>query len=189
MSGIIVGYFGYQRSGKTLLAYTHAEKYRLQGCKVYSNMTVPDWITIKALTDIPFNDEPKVLLLDEAYYFLDSRTWHKLKDSSIFFNTIGKQNILLMLTSINPEMIEVRIRQQFNYVFMAKGDNVKITYRVIDCQRMKAKNFIVYKTPELFKNVRYDTKQVPDYIDTDLKTFRSKVEEYQNKNNLKMGAL
>lgn len=181
MSGIITGYFGFQRSGKTLMAYLQAENYRKQGLKVYSNMDVPNWIKINSLTDLPFDTEPKVLLLDEAYYFMDSRNWKNNTESTIFFNTIGKQNILLLLTAISPDMIELRLRNQMNFVFLVKSDNEYIYYKILDVVRMKEKVYSIKKCPELFKSVQYDTNQVPDIVDCSLKEFKKKVEEFQNK--------
>lgn len=190
MSGIIIGSFGFQRSGKTLLMYQFAENYRHKGLEVYSNMNVPYWNKISALTDIPFNNMPKVLLLDECYYFMDSRNWANNTNSSIFFNTIGKQNILLMLTSITPGMIDIRLREQINYVYLVKSDFNYIYYKMIDVIRMKSKVFNIKKSPELFKNLTYDTNQVPDFVDCSLKNFREKVDEYYKKsNNLKRSVM
>ncbi|MEM0173432.1 MAG: hypothetical protein QXI16_02880 [Sulfolobaceae archaeon] len=182
MSGCIIGNFGFQRSGKTLLAYLIAEGYRKsENIPVYSNMTVKDWIKIKSLTDLPFNHEPKILLLDEAYYFMDSRNWQDNTDATIFFNTIGKQNILLIITAISPDMIEKRLRNQMNYVYLVKSDKDFIYYRVLDSVRQKAKDFSVRKCDELFNSLTYDTKQVPDVVDCTLKNFTERVQEFYGK--------
>lgn len=186
MPGIIVGYFGFQRSGKTLKAFLDAESYRKSGMQVYSNMDVPGWNKIAALTDIPFNTEPKVLILDECYYFMDSRNWKNNTESTIFFNTIGKQNILLLLTAISPDMIEMRLRNQMNYVFLVKSDINYIYYKIIDVVRNKTNVVTVAKSKELFSQLTYDTNQVPDFVDCSLKDFRSKVDEYYNKTNKKL---
>jgi hypothetical protein len=184
MAGIIVGYFGFQRSGKTLKAYLDAESYRRQGLEVYSNMNVPNWNKISSLTDLPFNHDPKVLLLDEAYYFMDSRNWKNNTDSTIFFNTIGKQNILMLLTAIEPGTIELRLRNQMNFVHLVKSDQRFIYYKLIDVIRGRERIISLQKTQELFDSLTYDTKQVPDIVDCSLKDFRRKVDEYYASNNI-----
>jgi len=180
MPGIIVGSFGFQRSGKTLMAYLLADSFRKKGVEVYSNMDVPQWVKITALTDLPFNSDAKVLLLDEAYYFMDSRNWSDNTSSTIFFNTIGKQNICLILTAPFPDMIEKRLRDQMNYVYMVKGDQRRIHYKIIDAQRQKTKVFSIEKTQELFNSLEYDSNQVPDIVDCSLKDFKEKVDSYNN---------
>lgn len=185
MAGIIIGAYGFQRSGKTLLAYMIAEGYRKKGCKVYTNMNTSNFINIKSLNDIPFDYKPKVLLLDEVYYFLDSRTWKNNTESSIFFNTIGKQNILLILTAISPDMIEKRLREQHNYMYLVKSDKDNIYYKMIDIQRRKSKIFTLRKSEELFKKLNYDTKQVPDFIDINIKDFNKKVSINKNDKDIK----
>lgn len=175
MAGIIVGAYGYQRSGKTLIAYEIADSYYQKGCEVYSNMTVRGWNKIDSLTEIPFNNQPKVLLLDEVYYFMDSRNWKNNTDASIFFNTIGKQNILLLLTAISPDMVEMRLRDQHNYMFLVKSDKHFIYYKLLDVVRKREREFILPKTEELFNGIRYDTNQIPDLVDCSLKDFAKKV--------------
>lgn len=178
MAGCIVMFCGLQRSGKTLLAYMVAEQYHQLGVPVYSNMDVEGWQKLRSLAELPFNFEPKVLLLDEAYFFLDSRQWKDNTDASIFFNTLGKQNVLLLLTSISPDMVDKRIRQQLNYCFLAKGDSQRITYKFIDPARRRSRVFVVPKTPRLFAGLRYDTQQIPDIVTVDVRSFVSKVRRF-----------
>lgn len=170
MAGLIVGFFGFQRSGKTLLAYKISDSYYRNGIKVYTNMEVEGFIKIKSLAEIPNDYTPKVLLLDEIYYFLDSRMWQNNTEATLFLNTLGKRNIMLLMTAINPGMIELRLREQMNYVFICKGDDKKITYKVIDVIRNKSNIVTVEKNAELFENVRYNTLQVPDFVDCSFKT-------------------
>lgn len=177
MAGIIVGAYGYQRSGKTLIAYMMADEYYRMGCEVYSNMEVEGWNKINSLTDIPFNYKPKVLLLDEVYYFMDSRNWKNNTDASIFFNTIGKQNILLLLTAISPDMVEMRLRDQHNYMYLVKSDKNFIYYKLLDVVRRREREFMLPKNDELFKRLRYNTNQIPDLVDCSLKDFARKVKD------------
>ena len=178
MAGIIIGAYGYQRSGKSLITHLIAEKYYKMGIKVYSNVIVKGYKLIERLDDIPINNEPKILWLDEVQYFLDSRTWQDNKDSSIFFNSIGKLNIMLLLTTIHPDMVEKRLRQQHNYVIIVKSDSKNIYYRVKDNVRNVYKDFVLIKNKELFDKVRYDSRQVPNYVDCNLKRFNEKVRQF-----------
>lgn len=172
MAGLICGFFGYQRSGKTLLAYLIASSlHDDMKMDVYTNMKVSGWITIKSLSEIPLDYKPKVLLLDECYYFLDSRNWSDNTSASIFINTIGKQNILLLYSSISPEMIDKRLREQSNYVFMAKKSNGYISYKLIDCIRNKSKILRLDTKTFDWSKVKYNTLEVPDYIEVKFKTF------------------
>jgi hypothetical protein len=171
MSGCIIGAYGFQRSGKTLIAYELAERFKAKGCEIYSNMNVEGWNNITSLDDIKLDFKPKVLLLDELYLFMDSRMFANNAKSSIFFTTIGKQNILFIYTSVSPDMIEKRIRDQTNYTFLVKSDSKNIYYRAIDVQRKNSRDFILEKNEELFKSLKYDTTQIPNYVDCDLKGF------------------
>lgn len=178
MAGQIVGAYGYQRSGKSLISFMIAEHYYKLGLPVYTNVDVQGYNKIMSLDEIPFNLEPKVLWLDEVQYYLDSRSWQDNTESSIFFNTIGKCNILLLMTTIHPDMLEKRIRKQHNYVIMAKGTKQVIYYRVLDNVRGIVKDYTMVKNPELFKRIRYDSNLVPDYVDCDLKNFNSKIRQF-----------
>lgn len=177
MSGMICACVGFQRSGKSLLAYLLSEYFRTSGdINVYTNITAEGFVTIESLNDIPLDYLPKVLYLDEAYYFLDSRNWKNNTDASIFFNTIAKQNICLLLTTINMDMLEKRIREQLNYLIIAKPFGNQICYRIHDIQRQRYRDFCLEKTPELFSSVKYNTLQIPDWIDVNIKDFRKRVQ-------------
>lgn len=184
MAGIINCYCGYQRSGKTLLAVLHAYELYQQGIPVYTNMYVKGWYHIRSLLDVPLDFKPKVLLLDEAYYFLDSRQWQSKKDdmSSLFFYTIGKQEILLQLTAVSPDTIEKRLRQQLNYMFISRNVHEKyIEYLSIDVQRGSERYFALEKNPELFQMLNYNTKQIPGYVDCNMVAFAEKVNAVNEK--------
>src|SRR5690606_13182545 len=149
-----------------LFTYMVAESYRKsKKIEVYTNMDVSGWKKIKSLDDLLLDYKPKILVLDEVYYFLDSRNWKDNTAPSLFFNTIGKQNILLMITAISPEMVEKRIREQLNYVALCKGDSNYINIKLLDVIRNKAKVIRIKKSEELFSKIRYNTLQVPDYVD------------------------
>ena len=181
MAGCIMGAYGYQRSGKTMLMYLKAEQYRKMGCKVYSNMIVPEWNKIERLVDLPFDFEPKVLLLDEAYFFLESREFQDNTKATIFFNTIGKTNTLLMVTAVDPMTIEKRLRNQHNFMFIAKKDNRYINYLALDVVRQTRRVIKIPLTEELYSSVTYDHLQIPDIVDCKLDGFVEKVREFNKK--------
>ncbi len=182
MAGMIAGFYGFQRSGKTLLAYLIAESLKSKyGIKVYTNMNVKGYKKIYSLNEIPLDYKPKILLLDEAYYFMDSRNWKNNTDTTIFFNTIGKQNILMLLTAISPDMIEKRLREQHNYMFIAKSNEIYISYKIVDIQRNKKSELNIKKSKEIFKKVKYDSMQVPDMVDCSIEQFNKKIREKNKK--------
>lgn len=178
MPGCIIGSYGYQRSGKTLLMYLQAEKYRQLGCRVYSNMNVPGWEKIEALTDLPFDFSPKVLLLDEAYFFLDSREFQDNTKATIFFNTLGKTNTCLMITAVDPGTIEKRLRNQHNYMFIAKKSGNIIYYKAIDVVRGQTRIIKIHTNEKLYSMCKYDHQQIPDIVDCRLDGFIEKVKEF-----------
>ncbi len=178
MPGCIVGSYGYQRSGKTLLMYLKAEQYKQRGCEIYSNMIVPGWNKIEALTDLPFDFKPKVLLLDEIYFYLDSREFQDNTKATIFFNTLGKTNTLLMVTAVDPGTIEKRIRNQHAYMFIAKKNNNIIHYKCMDVVRQKTQIIRIKADEELYSKLKYDHQQIPDMVDCKLDGFVEKVREF-----------
>lgn len=183
MSGVIIGMFGYQRSGKSLLAYLISEYYRKRDCIVYTNQKVDDFITINSLEDIEINSKPKVLWLDEAQYFLDSREWKSnVSGSTLFFNSIGKLNILLLITGIHPGEIDLRLRRQLHYIVFVKSDLRYIYYRVYNNQNYNYKDFLIKKDENLFKMLRYDTNYIPGYVDINLEKFNRKVRNLNYRN-------
>lgn len=178
MSGIIIGAYGFQRSGKSLISFLLAERYYKMGYPVYTNVDCEGYNKIERLDDLPFNNEPKVLWLDEIQFYLDSRKWMDNTESSAFFNTIGKQNVLLLLTTIHPDMIDIRLRRQHNYVFLVKSDSRQIYYRLLDNVRRMTIDISLEKSEKLFSTVRYDSRLVPDMVDCNLNRFTEKVRAY-----------
>lgn len=181
MSGSIIGLYGLQRSGKSLLAYFISEMYHRQGVKVYTNQIAEGFITIEKLTDIPTNTDPKVLWLDEAYYFLDSRNFGDNKTSTLFFNSVGKMNILLLLTGIHPGEVDLRLRRQHKFIVFVKSDLKFIYYRIYNNQNLEYKDLTLRKEKSLFENVKYDTNYIPGYVDCNLNEFNERIKNRTKK--------
>lgn len=157
---------GLQRSGKTALAVYICRKLKEQGYFVYTNMVVDGFITIKNITEVPPNS---VLLLDELPNLMDSRNYKNFTDITIWFNTLRKRNIHFICTSIRPEMVDLRVRQQLEYVIYSRGDNLYLNYRCVDIQSKNFKDFNIKKNIEFFSYLNYNTKQIPNMICMDVK--------------------
>lgn len=166
---MIVMCSGLQRSGKTLFAIYLARKLMEQGYPVYTNMrNVQGFKTIEKIEEVPPNS---TLLLDELPNMMDSRDYKNFKNITIWFNTLRKRNIHFIATAINPDMIDLRVRQQIEYLIFAKKDlNNKdiLNYRIIDIYSKKFKDFNIYKNLKLFNFANYDTKQIPNIINMDI---------------------
>lgn len=163
MSGSIALFSGMQRSGKTLLAaLIAAYYYKNFDIPVYTNMNINDFYNISCLTDLPINTEPKILLLDELHFYLNSRNFKTQADFIYFLNTICKRNILFLGTCIHPDMIDKNLRIQLNYFTLCKADNQKIYYKIFDVQNQTVKEIHFEKNQSLFQYVKYDTLEIPN---------------------------
>lgn len=189
MPGAMIGIFGKQRSGKTLLGYrlckslldmSAAEGIYLP---VYSNIYTKDrrFIYINSLDRIPLNLDPKVIFIDEIYNGCDAQDYKQLKEISIFINTLGKQNCLFVFTSIDASMVYNRIRNQMNAVVFVKGDKSCIYYKMIMLDSMKEYNFITQKNEELFQSIDYDTNFIPPVFNWSMKSWQEKLNQYYTK--------
>ena len=188
MPGAMIGIFGKQRSGKTLWAYRFC-KSLLDAAQrdgyylpVYSNLYTTDkrFIYINSLDYIPLNLDPKVVLIDEIYNGCDAQDYKKLKDISIFINTLGKQNCLFLFTSIDASMVYNRIRNQMNAVVFVKGTADTIFYKMILLDTMKEFDYTVPKTPELFQSIDYDTNFIPPVFNWSMESWTEKLSKYYN---------
>ena len=166
MSGKIIGCFGYQRQGKTLFSVYLALLLKKElGLEIYTNMSIPGCITVNSINDLPFDYQPKIFLCDEIYFSLDSRSWKDNTACSIFINTIGKQEILFIYTAISPDMVEMRLRRQTEYMIFAKKHDSFFEYGFLDTYRGTMNNVQLPINDELFSFCTYDTKQVPFLVD------------------------
>lgn len=175
---MIIGSFGYQRSGKTSVSLMIARHFqKLYGFEIYTNVEADNVHLISKMSDIPVDYKSKIVIFDEAYFFLDSRAFKDNKDFTLFLSTLGKQKILLFVTAPTPDLIDVRIRRQLHYLILAKGDKAFINYQFIDIKKsLVSPIFSVRKTEELFKNLSFNSNLViPNFIEFDLENWISKV--------------
>lgn len=181
MSGSICLFSGLQRSGKTFLPTLISTYYNKKfDIPVYTNMDDKDFIRISKLTDIPLDKESKILLLDELHFYLNSRNFKQQADYIYFLNTICKRNIMLLGTTITPDMVDKNLRIQLNYFVLCKKDNFNLYYKIFDMQSQSYKLLTFKRDPNLFDYVNYDTNEIP-------KMFHFNIEEYiklnENKNH------
>lgn len=190
MPGAVLGVYGKQRSGKTLIAYKIARALK-DRCKeagydlrVYTNLYTTDsgFTYVRSIDELPLDLSPKIVLIDEVYNGLDAQDYRKLKNISIFLNTIGKQNCLFIYTSIEASMVYNRLRTQSNAVILAKGDRQRIHYKYINMNTMSARDFTCIKNAQLFKNVNYDTQFIPVEFNWNMTSWVGKLNNFYKEN-------
>ena len=191
MPGAIIGIYGKQRSGKTLIAYKLVkglqERCREHGIElpVYTNLYTPrdkGFTYVNSLEALPLDLKPKIVLIDEIYNGCDAQDYRKLKDISIFINTLGKQNCLFVFTSIDAQMVYNRIRNQMNVVILVKSAQQHIHYKFVYLNTGKTVDFIAEKNAALFEGVWYDTNFIPLDFDWEMKSWRKKLEQFYRVN-------
>ena len=194
MPGTILGVYGPQRSGKTLISYKITKALYEQSVKVgeplrvYTNLYCPedkDFQFVNSIDELPLDLDPKIVLIDEIYNGCDAQDYRKLKDISIFINTLGKQNCLFIFTSIDAQMVYNRIRNQMHTVILVKGSEHHIHYKIIDMTSGHDVDYVVEKDAKLFKDVNYDTAFIPLDFNWEMKSWRSRlIEFYKNNYNI-----
>lgn len=195
MPGAIIGIYGKQRSGKTLIAYKLVKGLQ-ESCKrqgvalpVYTNLYSPrdDFHFVNSMDELPLDLSPKIVLIDEIYNGCDAQDYRRLKDISIFINTLGKQNCLFVFTSIDAQMVYNRIRNQMNVVILVKSSDKYIHYKFLYLSTGKSVDYVVEKNAALFAGVFYDTNFIPLDFNWEMKSWREKLEQFYKDNyNMKV---
>jgi hypothetical protein len=184
MPGAIMGIYGQQRSGKTLVAYKLVKGLcglaRNKGVdlRVYTNLYCPgdaNFKYVNSIDELPLDLEPKIVLIDEIYNGCDAQDYRKLKDISIFINTIGKQNCLFVFTSIDANMVYNRIRNQMSICVLVKSSVTHIHYKFLYLNSGYECDYVVKKDARLFEEVYYDTDFIPLDFDWGMKSWREKL--------------
>jgi hypothetical protein len=185
MPGSILGIYGQQRSGKTLIAYKIVKAlHQFYDVPVYTNLFCPEdaFIFVNSIDELPLDLSPKIVLIDEIYNGCDAQDYRKLKDISIFINTLGKQNCLFVFTSIDAQMVYNRIRNQMNAVILVKASPTHIHYKILSLASGKSSDFVIEKDAELFRDVLYDTNFIPLDFDWGMKSWRIKLQSFYKVN-------
>lgn len=165
---------GQQGSGKTLLGVFMSRKIsNATGAVIYTNMNVENNYytkTIKDLSEVPFDRSPKILIVDEAMFVIDSRS-HSSKQNKIWTRAqafFRKANFLLVLfITHSPDLIDNRMRQQLDYVIMCRKNKQRFDYMAIDLISQKTKTFYLPKTQDIYNYANYDTFDFPYPITVD----------------------
>jgi hypothetical protein len=164
-----LGIFGPQGSGKSFIAMVLARSLQLQYpfLYIYTNMNVRgDRIkTISDLAEMPLDRSfPKVLIVDEAYFTLDSRNSSSKQNRiwSKVFAFFRKANVILtVFITHRPRMIDVNIREQLDYVIMCRKNPTHFDYLLMDLVSHELVPFQVPKVSEVFQFADYDTYDFP----------------------------
>jgi hypothetical protein len=174
---MIVGFFGFQRSGKTALAMLLSRTLnKMYGIEIYTNIdTYGSTQEISKLTDIPNDGKSKIFLWDEIHFSMDSRNISKNVDFTPFVSTLGKQKILLLYTCPTPDLVDKRIRKFTNHFVIAKGDKQNIYYQFVD--PLKGNVSSLYKkskNQKLFEYLNYNSDLViPNTINANINDYIS----------------
>ena len=185
MPGTIIGCLGAQRSGKTLFAYKLVKLlHEVYDVPVYTNIYSPrdDFYYINSLNDFPLDLTPKIMFIDEIYNGLDAQDFKKLKEISIFINTIGKQNCLFVYTTIEAEMVYNRLRNQTQLVVMVSKNEKNLYYKIVNLSDMSSSTHAVPINDKLFETVFYDTQFIPLDFDRSMKNWKDKLSQFYRNN-------
>lgn len=164
-----LGIFGPQGSGKSFLSMVMARSLQRHYpfLHIYTNMNVRgDRITtISDLSQMPLDrEQPKVLIVDEAYFTLDSRNSSSKQNRiwSKVFAFFRKANVVLtVFITHRPRMIDVNIREQLDYVIMCRKNPTHFDYLIMDMVSYQLKPFQIPKVKEVFDFADYDTYDFP----------------------------
>lgn len=164
-----LGIFGPQGSGKSLFAMILVRSLQKQypDLKVYTNINAvgKNLVVIDDLGDIPFQDgKPKVFVIDEAYFTLDSRG-SSSKQNRIWsraFALFRKSDIVLtVFITHRPRMLDVNIREQLDFVLMCRKEKEMFSYLLVDSLSMETSPIQMPKHPIVYDFADYDTKDFP----------------------------
>jgi hypothetical protein len=170
-----VAILGQQGTGKSLLGVFLSRKiqYSYSGVTIYTNMNIdpaPGMIQVTDLSQIPFDRSPKILIIDEAMFTIDSRS-HSSKQNKIWTRAqafFRKANFLLVLyITHSADLIDNRMRKQLNYVIMCRKDKEQFQYLVFDMLTKNTKPFSLPKNQKIFNFANFDTHDFPPPISVD----------------------
>jgi ABC-type dipeptide/oligopeptide/nickel transport system ATPase component len=170
-----LGIFGPQGSGKSYFAMVLARLLASMDSNVmiYTNMNVEghNIVVIDDLGMVPLEDHVnKILIVDEAYYSLDSRNSNS-KQNSIWtkcFALFRKGDVVLSIfITHRPRMLDVNIREQLDMILMCRKNKVHFDYLLMDMITEQLKSIHLPKTKQMFDYADFDTKDMPYPITVD----------------------
>lgn len=164
-----LGIFGPQGSGKSFFAMVLARSLQLQDpdLLIYTNMNVTgkNLKVIDDLGKVPFDDNKnKVLIVDEAYFTLDSRN-SSSKNNRIWSKAYAlfrkSDFILTVFITHRPRMIDVNLREQMQYILMCRKNAAYFDYLLMDTLTELTTPITIPRNQELFDFANYNTKDFP----------------------------
>jgi ABC-type dipeptide/oligopeptide/nickel transport system ATPase component len=170
-----LGIFGPQGSGKSYFAMVLARLLASMDSNVmiYTNMNVEghNIVVIDDLGMVPLDDHVnKILIVDEAYYSLDSRNSNS-KQNSIWtkcFALFRKGDVVLSIfITHRPRMLDVNIREQLDMMLMCRKNKIHFDYLLMDMITEQLKSIHLPKTKQMFDYADFDTKDMPYPITVD----------------------
>lgn len=164
---MIIGFVGKMGSGKTLCMTMLAHWYYTKGSEIFANYSLKfpyksiDYNKIKGL-DIEFQNS--VLLLDEIHTFIDSRAsmTNRNKAVSYFITQSRKRQLIFMYTTQRWGQVDVRMRNNTDYVFKCRkteSENKKNVYINIEMYNYDGKMRRLKIRANPYFNL-YDTTQI-----------------------------
>lgn len=170
-----LGIFGPQGSGKSFFAMVLARNLAQmdKDLMIYTNMNVTghNLVVIDDLGELPLDDGVnKILIVDEAYFSLDSRNANS-KQNSVWtksFALFRKADVVLtVFITHRPRMLDVIIREQLDLILMCRKNPTHFDYLLMDTITEQLKPIQLPKSKELFDYANYNTKDFPFPISVD----------------------
>lgn len=170
-----LGIFGPQGSGKSLFAMIFSRHLAELDpeLNIYTNMNVTgkNIFIIDDLGKVPLNDKKnKVLIVDEAYFTLDSRNSNSKQNRiwSKAFALFRKSDfVLTIFITHRPRMIDVNIREQLDYILMCRKNPTHFDYLLMDTISELTAPITIPKIQDIYNYADYDTKDFPLPISVD----------------------
>jgi hypothetical protein len=157
---MLVGFMGKMGSGKTL-GQTILAAYASNVLKLplYANygLKIP-FIPVKTTTDL-WNAKQGILALDELHLTMDSRLWTNNVSLSHFITQSRKKELLVIYTTQHIGQVDLRIRQNTDFLIYCERKKQKFIWNVLDYQYNDLIRKIYLQKPERFFNI-YDTKEL-----------------------------
>lgn len=164
-----LGIFGQQGSGKSLIAMVIARKLQEVDSEldIYTNMNVEgkNVHVIYDLGDLPLDDgRRKVFIIDEAYFTLDSRNSSSKQNrvwSKVFALFRKSEVVLSVFITHRPRMIDVNIREQFDFILMCRKNPTVFQYLLMEIVSELTVPITLPKHQAVYDYADYDTKDFP----------------------------
>lgn len=167
---MLIGILGELGSGKTLLATYLAYKYAQKGYHVYANykLNIPNcesYITPMQLMEVyPPSNERVLVVLDEAYTWLDSRVSisHINRYISWIILQSRKRNMDIIHTEQLSRLIDFRLKELNNIAFYAENHSNGFKYIIVFRKGLKLYQktfFLSHQNAEKLYSL-YDTREI-----------------------------